>query len=325
MVPVGVIGLSPAWDARYRPALRSLRHRIAVRAVYDPVLSRAESAAADLAAVAVAGMRALARRDDLKALLVLDTGWCGHEAIRMLCPSGRPIFVGGALAADEAALDRLGQAAFGCGTMVMPELGQRYTPTTCRLKELIATRLGRPVRIEIEADAPAVPPDGQPLGQEPWDEFVGRLADWCCYVVPTPPTDIHAAAENGGPEMIRLIFAKPRAGGEAPGVRICLRGGAAVPARAAAAPVFRVTCERGFAELLSDDRIVWKTEEESGDESLSSERSDVEVMLDHFCRRVVGGLIPVADLGDVRRCRALVSAAARSLRTGSPVRLNGRA
>ena len=116
MVPVGVIGLSPAWDARYRTALKSLRNRIAVRAVYDPVQSRAESAAADLSATAVGGMRALARRDDLKALLVFDTGWYGAEAIRVLCAVGRPIFVGGALAADEEGLDRLRESAAGCGS-----------------------------------------------------------------------------------------------------------------------------------------------------------------------------------------------------------------
>jgi hypothetical protein len=70
---------------------------------------------------------------------------------------------------------------------------------------------------------------------------------------------------------------------------------------------------------------MWRTEHEQGDESLLSERSDVEVMLDHFCRRVVGGLIPVADLGDVRRCYRLARAASESMQTGSPVHLNGQA
>lgn len=326
MVPVGVIGLSPAWETRYRPALKSLKGRIAVRAVYDPVPSRGEQAAAELGAKPVTGMRALAGRQDLRALLVFDTGWCGAEALRLLCPSGRPIFVGGALAADEEGLDRLRDAAASCGAMIMPELGQRYTPATCRLRELIATRLGRPLHVEIEADAPAVPPDGQPLGRRPWDEFVARLADWCCYVIPTPPTDVSAAAEGGsGPTAIRLTFARPRAGGEPPAVEIRLRTAASVPAEEAAPPLYRVRCERGQAELAASNRIAWLSGDDRREESLVAERTDLQVMLDHFCRRVVGGLIPVADLGDVRRSRNLARAVAESLRSGSSVHLNGRA
>jgi predicted dehydrogenase len=326
MVPVGIIGLSPAWEARYRPALKALGHRIAVRAVFDPVLSRAELAAAELNAVAVGGMLAIARRSDLKALLVFDTGWCGSEALRLLCLAGRPMFVGGALAADEASLDRLRETAAGCGTMVMPELGERYTPATCRLRELIATRLGRPLSIEIEAHAPAVPPGGQPLGRRPWEEFIARLADWCCYVVPTPPREV-AASGNGstGPETIRLSFAQPRSGGEVPRVEIRLRTAAATDADVSAGAVYRVRCERGEAEITSPSRIQWRTATERAEESLTSERSDVQLMLDHFCRRVVGGLIPVADLTDLRRSRTLAQAAVESRRAGAAIHLNGRA
>jgi hypothetical protein len=40
-------------------------------------------------------------------------------------------------------------------------------------------------------------------------------------------------------------------------------------------------------------------------ESLTTDRTDVEVMLDHFTRRVLGGLIPVPTLEDVQRAREL--------------------
>ncbi len=326
MVPVGVVGLSPAWDARYRPALQSLRARIAVRAVYDPVLSRADQAASELGAQAVDGMRVLARRDDIRALLVFDTGWAGTEALHLLCAAGRPMFVGGALTADEGALKTLGEASVACGAMIMPELGQRYTPATCRLRELMATRLGRPMQIQIEASAPAVPRDGQPLGRHPWDEFVSRLADWCCYVVPTPPSEVAVHTQNGsGSEAIRFSFARPRSGGESPFVDVTLRTEQAVPADEALPPIYRVRCERGEAEVRSSHRIIWRTDRDEADESLASERSDLQVMLDHFCRRVVGGLIPVADLGDLRRSHRLARAASESMRTGAPVHLNGQA
>ena len=46
-------------------------------------------------------------------------------------------------------------------------------------------------------------------------------------------------------------------------------------------------------------------------ESLAADRPDVEVMLDHFCRRVVGGLIPVPTLDDLCRAFQLVDTAFR--------------
>jgi hypothetical protein len=47
-------------------------------------------------------------------------------------------------------------------------------------------------------------------------------------------------------------------------------------------------------------------------ESLASDRPAVEVMLDHFCRRVVGGLIPVPTLEDLCRAFQLVDSALKS-------------
>ena len=70
--------------------------------------------------------------------------------------------------------------------------------------------------------------------------------------------------------------------------------------------------------------IRWRlTGGETETESLIADRSEVEVMIDHFCRRSVGGLIPVADISDVCRCLRLVHATQRSLATAAPIPLNG--
>lgn len=323
MVPVGIVGLSPAWETRYRPAIRSLSGRMAIRAIYDPVASRAEMAASEFEAQTVTGIRSLARRADLKALLVLDRGWCGNEAIRLLCDLERPMFVGGAIANDAESFDRLHEAVRSSGVMVMPELGQRYTAATMRLRELIATSLGRPRVIDIEADAPAVPPEGQPLGAEPWSEFISRLVDWCCAVITTQPVDLLAQADPAqGPETILMQFARPRSGGEAPIVTIRMRTSTASDGGCANPPVYRVQCEQGTAEIASPATITWQVGDRHEEECLTSERSDLQVMLDHFCRRVVGGLVPVANLSDVRRSWTLAQAAAESMRTRSAVRLS---
>jgi hypothetical protein len=47
-------------------------------------------------------------------------------------------------------------------------------------------------------------------------------------------------------------------------------------------------------------------------------------MLDHFCRRVVGGLIPVPDIGDICRGLEVVRAARQSLEMRQSVPINGR-
>ncbi len=321
MVPVGVIGLSSDWESRYRPALKSLRNRIVVRGVYDPVLSRAEHAAGELGTVAASGMQSLARRDDLKALLIFDTGWYGPEALRILCKAGRPMVINGRFSPSDATLDRLILAADDCGTMVMPALESRYTPATFRLRELMATRLGRPVQIDVFAELPADPPNGNGSNSRHPADCLACLVDWCCYVVPTSPIQVQVTGSAA--DTIRLSFGQPRSGGASPVAEIRTQTTSGCGA-SVSTPRYRVRCERGEATLDADDRIVWQTADERGDESLVADRSAVQVMLDHFCRRVVGGLIPIAGLEDVRRGRSLVYAAFESRRTGAPIAFEAR-
>jgi hypothetical protein len=59
-----------------------------------------------------------------------------------------------------------------------------------------------------------------------------------------------------------------------------------------------VQCQYGSASLEGTQRLMWQLENERFTESLSADRPAAEVMLDHFTRRVVGGLIPVPTLAD---------------------------
>lgn len=98
-----------------------------------------------------------------------------------------------------------------------------------------------------------------------------------------------------------------------------------------------VECESGWAKLTSRTNLVWQsgsqaesppTESRTAsepshvasqpvdsnswhDESLTSERQEAQVMLDLFCRRVVGGLIPVADFNDLYQASHLLKQAFR--------------
>jgi len=86
---------------------------------------------------------------------------------------------------------------------------------------------------------------------------------------------------------------------------------------------YDIQCERGSATILSDVEISWQTDGEPVAESLTSDRADVEVLIDHFCRRAVGGLIPVPDIADVCRGLEVIDAARQSLASGRSVTLNG--
>lgn len=67
-------------------------------------------------------------------------------------------------------------------------------------------------------------------------------------------------------------------------------------------PEIRLRCERGSAVLNSTTKLSWQLEAtERTHETLNADRSEEEIMLDIFCRRVVGGLVPVADLNDLLR------------------------
>jgi predicted dehydrogenase len=65
-------------------------------------------------------------------------------------------------------------------------------------------------------------------------------------------------------------------------------------------PKIEIRCERGIAEMTSETKLQWQSDSPtSTHENFASERTEEEIMLDIFCRRVVGGLVPVADLNDV--------------------------
>ncbi len=136
----------------------------------------------------------------------------------------------------------------------MPEFSRRFTPATCRLRELIATRLGRPRHISIRAVPPAADaPDAIP-GQAAGDRFPRRPAR----LVPLcRPVDGRAARSgpfaarrpHEGPRSIAIEFAEVRGDiGRRPTVRLELHR---PPQPADKATVrssgvsFTVTCERG--------------------------------------------------------------------------------
>jgi predicted dehydrogenase len=331
MINLGLIGLGPVWESRYRPVLEKLRHRVRVRAVFDPIASRGEQAAYEFGAVPYQGVTALLTQSDVRGILVLDTSWHGNALLHFVRKARKPAYLAGSLGEDWDEVLALQGLVESEGLLVMPEFSRRFTPATCRLRELMATRLGRPRHISIRAVPPAADaPDAVP-GQAAETDFLVGLLDWCRYVVRSTAVTLESAplrqdAPHEGPRSIAIEFAEVRGLGMRPTVKLELHG-RAQPAdqNAAVSGVsFTVACERGEAVLEGPAQIRWSVSGEEGKtESLTADRSEVEVMIDHFCRRLAGGLIPIADISDVCRCLRLVHAAKESHAKRTPVHLNG--
>ena len=345
MVSIGVIGLGSIWEDRYRPAVGHLGHRLRVRAVFDPVVSRAEITATQQRADAESGLLSLARRPDIDALLLLETGWYGCEALRLLCSAAKPIYIAADLGDEPAMLQALHWTAMNFGLTLMPELGYRYTPASHRLRELMATRLGSPTRIKVVVNHAFHPlaASGDDERNVQSEQIVRRSLlhwfDWTRYVIRTSPTQVQVdapAEESHGNEprtsrLIRIDFASPRMRTTNPVAEFhCVSNGRDSAETGSAGGLEsghpEITCETGTAVIESPTVIRWKSDTngvtEFVTESLTSDRSETVVMLDHFIRRVVGGLIPVADLADVSRSLELLHATRESWRSGEPVQLN---
>lgn len=323
MVNVGVIGLGPAWDRRYRSALQHLEKRMRVRAVFDPVFSRSARVAANLQAAAEGGLSALAKRSDVDAVLLLESAWYGCEALRLVCAANKPVYIAADYGDDPATLQALHWTAMNYGLTLMPELGRRYTPASARLQELMATCLGRPQRVTItvQRENRDDETDESPEREIAHRELLSWF-DWTRYVIRATPLQVQASGGSGD-EEIRIDYSPPKSGGPTPVAELRLPKTGSNGSEPSD-PQQEIVCERGTAIIEAPTVIRWDSQGQTATETLTADRNETEVMLDHFCRRVVGGLIPVADLADISRGLELIQATGDSRRTGRPVSLNGR-
>jgi len=327
---VGLVGLGEAWQQRHAPALRALADRFEVRAICEQVGHRAEQAAAEFSAAAVDGYRALARREDIDAVLILSPQWYGALPILAACESGKAVYcaAGLDLEPDEAQLVK--QRVEKAGIAFVAEFPRRQAPATVRLKELIATRLGNPRLLFCHLRATAEPSDrsspSRLLQRSPSHDLI-ELVDWCCYVVDSKPTwvtglmhsDIRREDEEDY-QMMSLDFSAPQRPGTGAVAQIsCGRyipGGwqEAIPYRPLAA--LQVSCQQGIAFVDLPSTLIWFDEAGRHQESLESERPVGEQLLRQFHRAVTSLLRKTCDLEDAYRALSIVQQAHKSHREG---------
>ena len=319
MLKVGIIGFGPAWESRYLPALRKLRDRICPTAVYDAVQTRAEAVATELEAHRVDGIYALIARRDVEAVLLFDANWHADIPLHFACQHHKPVFIAGSLGDDVSHIRDLQHYAANHGISLMPELSRRYTPATLRFRELLATSLGRVRRLRLELTVPTAAVHPLVPGQSNELDLLVGLVDWCRCVIGLQPQSISSRVVLPAPSQratitrireVDLIFKRSATDGELGRAEIRLRipGSKLTPPESDMTLHCQADCAHGHATLTGSDQLAWRSGNTYHQESLSTERTEVELMLDHFTRRILGGLIPIPNLDDVCQSLAWVQA-----------------
>lgn len=314
MIQFGVAGAAAEWE-RYARAMSCLRRPVRVTAVYDPILARAEHVARTNGAAVCSGLRALAQRGDVEAILLTDCGWRGVPGFEILAQSGKPILLACALGLTREQCDREFEASGAAGVPRMPAMRWRFNPASLRVQELFATELGYPTHITIDLNA--VPASANVR----WS-VVGWM-DFARNFFKTYPTrGFLIRSDTGSASEILEVQcpARPGSGDSTPcRLHILLAESAAAKLASHAAergcpsngspccqedhdrlPPIRIECVRGTIQIHGRDSIEWQLPSQAPrHEQLACDRTEEEIMLDLFCRKVVGGLIPIADFGDI--------------------------
>jgi len=331
---VGIVGLGEAWETRHRAALRALADRFEVRAVCAEVALLAERAARDFNAVAVDGFRALATRSDVDAVLVLSPDFYGSLPILAACDAGKAVYCADALELDPEQARLIKGRVERSGVAFMAEFPRRLHPATLRLKELIATRLGKPrllfchARLSVDSKA-SIRRHSRPGSQAMYTLI--ELIDWCRYVVGTEPTSVMGVRHTGPSnldndyEMMSLDFSPGGELGQGPLAQISC--GHYMPAAWPEAIAFRppaglqVACEQGVAFIDLPSTLVWFDAAGRHQESLDSERPVGEQLLMVFHRAVTSLVRKIGDLEDAYRALNVLLAARTSFAESRRVRI----
>jgi predicted dehydrogenase len=313
---IGVIGQGRDWQSRYLPALRSLRDRFQVVSVYNSVSVLADAAARELDAERFDSFRAVMESQSLDAVLVLEDDWYRLMPLFAACDYGKAVFCGAELNLDPAAANQIRNQIQSSGIAFMTEFPRRFAPATLRLKELIATRLGRPRLLFCHRRLACESKDAgnhRSLDARSQRELI-ELVDWCNYIVADCPSWIQAirhtsiqSPNNSDYQILSLGFGDPENDPQA--ILAQISCGAYIPEVWHEAIAFRppaaiqVCCEKGLAFIDLPTTLVWFDDAGRHQETLDTELSVGQQMFGQFHRSVTSLVRKSNDLEDT--CRAL--------------------
>jgi predicted dehydrogenase len=304
-----------------------LRDRFVVTAVYDQVHRRAELEAHQLGCSAVEGLSALVGRPDVDVIYLMTPQWFGLHPVGLACAAGKAVYCALPMAGAADELGPLAKRVEASGIPFMPELARRFYPATLRLRELLATTLGRPRLIVGHSRLFGFDRYGHPgpttqLTPAPLLVDPGSfLLDWCCFLFQAEPVALQgwegtvltepAVAPGADPDFESFMVEFPEGGLATISFGRYHRGAWGDATRFLPPPGFQVYAERGAAWVELPDRIQWSDPTGTHEERLPLEPTVGDVLNEQFHRLVRGdqSLAPtVRDalaiarrVGDIRR------------------------
>jgi predicted dehydrogenase len=333
---LGVIGLNDQWEKRYLPALRVLEDRFSLIAIYEPVAQRAASAARELAVVTHDSYRALCRRSDIDAVLVLNPHWFGELPVLAACEYGKAVYLDSRVFLTLEETARIREVVRESGVAFMVEFARRYSPATIRLKELIATVLGSPQMLFCHRRlSQYLKCNGLANGrrQVTMDLDLIELADWCRFIVGRSPVSVmgvsHRASSGEEPDYLMVSLAFGAANGNDSDVIAQLSCGKYLPPHWHEAINYRpsaelqVVCEHGVACVDLPATLVWFDEAGRHQETLEHERPLGERLLFCFHRMVTSLVQRMSDIDDLYLAQKVIESAKLSAQVGQRIHLAG--
>ena len=336
---VGIIGLGRLWESRHKPSLARLADRFQVTALYDQVHRRAELEAAQVGGAASEGLRRLIERSDVDAVYLLTPQWFGLHPVQLACEAGKAIYCALPPANDPDEMERLAERVEAAGVPFMPEFARRFYPATRRLRELLATTLGKPrlvigqtrlLGFDRYADpGPATQVTPVPLSIDPG----GYLLDWCSHLFGALPESISATRSmvlpaDGDPARdsdFESFTARFPGGGSAQVSSLRYHqaewgeAGRFLPTAGS-----QVYAERGAAWLEMPDRIQWWDADGVHEERLPLEPTVGDLLNEQFRRLVQEGDATAPTIRDALEIARLVRDLRRSQVEGAVVDRKGR-
>lgn len=312
-----------------------LQERFDVCGVYSSVSSFSDNVAREFGARRFDGYREMLRRDDIDAVLMLESDWYGVSPLKAACDFGKAVYCGAEIDFDTQQAVDLKRVVDEAGIAFMAEFPRRYAPASLRLKELIATRLGQPQILfchrRLNGESADKQRNGRSLSARA-DRELTELIDWCAFIVGRDVRSIqgvchHTSASSEQTDYQSLSLDLSADDAPAGSTMAQISCGSYIRAAWHEAITFRppaavqVCCENGLAFVDLPNSLIWFDDAGRHQESLESELAVGQQLLTQFHRAVTSLVRKMGDLEDVYRGLQVLQAARESARLGRAVSL----
>ena len=305
VIEIGMLGIP---DVENDPVVRALQaqQRMRLSAAFSPVYAIVEAFSRRNQVSPFGSLRSLVEHPRIQGL-IWNERFTGIDQVRWaLGTEPKPILVRSQFweLCSMESLVQIRNHAAAEHVVVLVELLHRWTPTTLRLRELIATEMGpiHEICLTIRSGI-----DHASLVQ---------FIDWIRMLLALREVSVVPQHDN---QTINMEFA--RQNGSIARCRLNLQSDSQLKSLSttSVSSISQIICEGGTVEITSENDLKWRTSSGWIVEHLASDRSATDVMLDLFGRRIAGGIVPVPDINELLRSERLVAAIRNAQATGNSI------